>query len=87
MAFENTKQFRLAFKRHLSNFIKKQRAAVGLFKPPYMFLVGSRKGPFDMPKELAFHKLRGDRGAIDTEHRSVSTDAGPMDGSGNQFFA
>ena len=87
MPLEYPQQLGLSLKRHLAEFVEKQRAVVGLLKPTDVVLVRSGKCSFDVTKKLALHQIRRNRSTIDTQHRSVGTRTRSMDRPGDELFA
>ncbi len=74
-------------KGDVADFVKKERAAIGQFKPAFALLGGARKRPFFMTKEFAFNQIFGQGGAVDGDARLPTPGTGEVDGPGYQLFA
>ena len=70
---EHAKQAGLQVKRHVADFIEKQRAALGLFKAATAHGLRTGKRATFVTKQLAFQQLLGNGCGIDGNKRAVGT--------------
>ena len=85
---KGAEDFGLHIKRHISDLIQKESAAIGQLEftglPAFP---RTSKGSVRIAKQLGFQKLAGDRGTVDTDHGLIRTIAGVMNGAGKKLFA
>ena len=76
----------MQFKRHIADFVQKQRAAIGLFKTsaPHGLRSGERAAL--VPKEFAFEQIFRDCCGIDSNEWPIGAGRMLMQCAGNQFF-
>ena len=84
--FKNTQQLGLKRKRHITDFVKKQSAALGQFNPSFARLVRAGKGAFLVAEDLGLKKLGRDRGAIHRNKAPCAAGCG-MHRARNQLLA
>ena len=83
----DAQQLDLQGSRHVADLIEEDRAAVGLFKFADPGLDGTRKGAFDVTKQLRFEQVFRNRSAVYADKLLMFSLAVEMNGPGNQLFA
>ena len=58
-------------KRHVANFIKKERAAFGLLEPAPAHGLRARESAAFVAEQLALQQVFGNRGCVDRHERAV----------------
>ncbi len=85
---QHPQQAGLGRQRHVTDFIEKQRALVGLADQSDMaFLVGTGKGAFLVAEQLRFHQFRRNGRAVHRDQRLCGPRAGPVQGLDENFLA
>ena len=84
---ENAQQTRLQVKRHVTDFIKKKRAALGLLKAAPAHGLGTGKGAAFVTKQLALEQIFRNRCGIDGNKRTVGARGVLVQSFGDQLFA
>ncbi len=74
-------------RRHIADFVEKERAAVGLFKFADALICGAGKCPALMAEQFALEKLLGYGGAIDRKKGLLAAVAMMINGAGDEFLA
>ncbi len=72
---------------NITDFVEKQRSAIGELKPPDTIAQGTGECAPGVTEELTFKKLRWDRSAVDAHERPASSRTPFMDGGSDQFLA
>src|SRR5262249_16318263 len=85
--FQNPEEFRLQLKRHLSDFIQEQRAAICQFKAARTRSDGSGEGAFLMAEDFAFDESFRNCGGVDGNEWTICALAEAVNRSGREFFA
>jgi len=85
--FQHPKQFDLCTKGQIADFVQKNIAAPGGFKPSLSCPVGPGKGPLDVPEELAFQQRFIQCGTIDLYKRPSSSRPCLVNGPGHKFLS
>jgi hypothetical protein len=62
---QHAQQARLQRRRHVTDFIEEQRAAIGLLEPSLALQRGPGESALFVAEELGFEQVRRDRGDID----------------------
>ena len=83
---KDTQQLDLKVHRHLSDLVKKERAAVRGFN--LAKLVGGRpcKCTLSVPKQLGLQKVFGNRSAVDGNERTAASRGQPMNLAGDKLL-
>ena len=76
---QNAQQLGLKVKRHLTDFVKKNGAAVGEFELAYFVCDRTGKGALRMAEEFTFQQSLRDSSAVDGDKWLVASMAGIMD--------
>ena len=84
---KKAQQLHLNRRVNLANLIEKQRAAIGLLKPPDAPFVCAGEGAFLMAEQFAFQKRRRQRCAMDGDHRLLGARAEVVNRLGDEFLA
>ena len=87
LVLQGPQQFCLEMERQFAHFIKKQGAALGLFKQTSTTTRSTSEGPFFMAEKLGFKKILRYCGTINLNKRGLGSDSLQMDQSGRQFLA
>ncbi|MCY1445071.1 hypothetical protein D9M71_615740 [compost metagenome] len=86
--FQYTQQAGLQRQRHVTDFIEKQRAAIGLLQlAAHAFLACAGEGTASVTEQLAFDQAFGNRSAVKRDEGFVSATTGLVDGLGERFLA
>src|SRR3954447_16959323 len=75
---EHAKQLGLCRKRHFADLIEKEGAVFGGLERALPRGDGAREGPTLVPKELAFHEVLRECGAVDGDERTPGTGSIPV---------
>ena len=65
---QDAQQLGLQLQRHISDFVQKQGAAVGLLKASDTLVEGAGESPPHMSKQLGFQQILGERAAANRYH-------------------
>ena len=84
---QHPQQARLHFHRHVADFVQKEGAAFGLFKPAVLQAVCARKRPAFMAEKFAFQEFPRNGGRIDRHIGRVLSRRMLMQGPRHHFFA
>ena len=84
---QHTQQAGLRIGRHVTDFIQKQGAAVGLLKAPAAQVGCAGKRAFFVAEQLGLHQVFGDGGHVQRNKGRGSTRAVAVQGVGDQLFA
>ena len=87
MLLDGTQYFGLSLERHVADFIKKQRSAVGKLEFSLLGFAGAREGPFHVPEEFAFDQFFRNGGAVDFDKRRRRALAEEVKIAGDEFFS
>src|SRR5687768_6977291 len=68
---QHPQNFDLQLRAHLTDFVEENGATMCKFKTSHTQGGGARKGPFLMPKELAFEEILRDSATVDRDERFV----------------
>src|SRR5205814_86979 len=68
MLFQHAEQLDLRAHRHVADFVKEERAAVGIFKGTDAVAMGISERTFDVAEQLAFHEILCDWWRKRAEH-------------------
>ena len=83
---KDTQQFDLHFVRHVTNFIEKQRAALGKFKSTFSAGNGTRKRALLVAEQFALEKLARNGAAVNRDKRTVCAFRAIVNQARNNFF-
>ena len=86
LILQHTKQFHLAGRIEVTNFIQEDSTLVGKFKASYTVCCRIRKSPFLMAEHFAFKKALRDTAQVDLYKRLFHPLAVDVDGFGNQLL-
>ena len=81
MLFEDTEKFGLGHQAQLADFIQEQCAAIGQLKTSRLGFLGIGKGAFLIAEQFGFQQMFGNAGAVEGDHRSLSSWADEMNGA------
>ena len=84
---EHAQQLHLKRHRHVSDFVEKYRAAVGLFEPANTGLYRTSESAFHVTEQLRFQQVLRNRTAIDADHFLVFALAVEVDRFRNELFS
>ncbi len=84
---QDAQQFYLQRYRHITDFIKKQRAAFSRLKQPFTAADRAGKRAARMAEQLRFQQLFRQRAAVNGDKRVFGARAGVMDGLRQNLFA
>ncbi|SPE33762.1 hypothetical protein SBA2_800020 [Acidobacteriia bacterium SbA2] len=87
LILQDSQQLRLEIGRHFTDFIEKQRPAVGDLKEPLLQGFGVGERPAFVAEEFGFHQGFRDGRAVDGHKRLVGAHAVVMDRLGHQVLA
>ncbi len=77
----------LQFGRHVTDFVEKQRAALGLLEAAAPLGLGTGKGAAFVAEEFGFQQIRGIGRRVDGDERLVGARAVPVQGRRHQLLA
>jgi hypothetical protein len=77
----------MGWQRQFSDFVEKQRAAVGSLEPAVPRVPGTRETPLFMAKEVRVDQLGRNRAAVDAHERSRRTSRAGVNGAGHDLLA
>src|SRR6267154_4518787 len=85
--FEHAQHFGLSAQAHVSDFVEKQRAAIGFLE--FTDLVFRRAGEtaFHVAKQFGLDQLFGNRGAVDLHKQAFASQAGGVQRASHKFLA
>ena len=72
---------------YVADFVQKEGAAVGVFKPALALAFRAGEGTADMAEELAFEDVFAQGGAVERHERLVLARAVDVESFGYKFFA
>lgn len=84
---QEAQQARLAFDRHVADFVEKQRAAVRRFDPARAPLVRAGERAALIAEQLRLQQVMRNRAAIDRDERPLAADGALVDRERRQFLA
>src|SRR5262249_12362286 len=87
LLMEHTQQLRLQGQRHVSDFVKKDRAAVALLELADTAPVGAGKRTFLVSEQFALQKVFRDCRAVKRQERPIGPGAVLVDGARDQFLS
>src|SRR6516165_4060418 len=84
---EHAQEFHLGLQGQFTDFIQKNRAAIGKFEAANAPLEGPCEGALDVAKELALHEAGGDSTAVHFDQRPSLASASIMNRPRDEFLA
>ena len=84
---QHPKQPRLGFKRQFTDFIEKQRPAIGSLDQPGASGAGAGKRPFFVAEQFGFDQRFGNRSAVHRDHRCLGAFRQVVQCAGDQLLA
>src|SRR5262249_10888028 len=85
--FQQTQELRLERTRHLSNLVEEQCAAVGQVEQALAEVLGVGEGSALVTEQLALEQVLGNGAAVESDERSGSARASPVEVARHQLLA
>src|SRR5205823_5653138 len=84
---QEAKELHLGRRGDLAHLVQKERPLIGLFETPLATPERAGKGSLFVAEELTLQEPFGERGAVESNERSLGARAGPMDRFGDELLA